>query len=146
MLDEAQYAKAPLYVWRMSGRLAKEVAASLLRGARAHEEFLVPTVCRVMLRDPPCVWRTFEPDAIGVPGGANKQDSWYMANRPEFRSQLRHNLSGFQEFVDVLQMPGGSRLLPESPQRLFHPVKGQLGGQTQTGVTFSRREAGGVRR
>ena len=142
--DEMQYAKVPLYVWRMSWRLAKEVADSLLRGARAHEEFLVPTVCDVMLREPPCLWRTFETNDIGVPGGANKQDGWYMANRPEFRSQLQHNLSGFQKWVDALQRSGGSSLLSESPQRLYHPVKGQLGGQTQDAVTLGAREAGGV--
>ncbi len=142
--DEIQYAKAPLYVWRMSGRLAKEVADALLRGARAHEEFLVPTVCDAMLHQPPCLWRTFEAEDIGVPGGANKQDGWYMANRPEFRSQLRHNLSGFQVWVNALQKSGGSKLLSESPQRLYHPVKGQLGGQTQDALTISHREAGGV--
>lgn len=168
--DEAHYAKAPLYMWRMSGRLVAEVADALVRGARAHEEFLVPTVCQAKLAAPPCEWRTFEPDDVGVPGGANTQDSWYMGNRPEFRARFRHNLtgmhptprpllakqasthnllahnaSGFQAFVDALQQPGGSQLLPESPQRIYHPVKGQLGGQTNTGVTFSRREAGGVR-
>ena len=104
----------------------------------------MPTVCDVMLREPPCLWRTFETNDIGVPGGANKQDGWYMANRPEFRSQLQHNLSGFQKWVDALQRSGGSSLLPESPQRLYHPVKGQLGGQTQDAVTLGAREAGGV--
>jgi len=92
--DEAHYAKAPLYVWRMSGRLVTEVADALVRGARAHEEFLVPTVCQARLVTPPCEWRTFVPDDVGVPGGANMQDSWYMGNRPEFRAQVRHNLTG----------------------------------------------------
>ena len=32
----------------------------------------------------------------------------------------------FQAFLGRLQQPGGYRLLPAAPQRLYHPVKGQL--------------------
>ena len=124
--DETLYAKVPLYAWRMRGRLATEVARALIRGAKAHEEFFVPTVCRAVLYDPPCRWATFEADDVGVPCGSNVQDAWYRANRPSFRARLAHNLTDFQAFLGRLQQPGGYRLLPAAPQRLYHPVKGQL--------------------
>ena len=71
MTDETLYAKVPLYAWRMRGRLATEVARALIRGAKAHEEFFVPTVCRAVLHDPPCRWATFAADDVGVPCGSN---------------------------------------------------------------------------
>ena len=43
-----------------------------------------------------------------------------------FRARLAHNLTDFQAFLGRLQQPGGYRLLPAAPQRLYHPVKGQL--------------------
>lgn len=118
--DEAHYSKVPLYVWRMSGRLVAEVADALVRGARAHEEFLVPTVCQARLVAPPCDWRTFSPDDIGVPGGANKQDSWYMGNRPEFRAQIRHNLTGARR----TPTPHEARILPYPFARAHNRVPG----------------------
>ena len=124
--DETLYAKVPLYAWRMRGRLATEVARALIRGAKAHEEFFVPTVCRAVLRDPPCRWATFAAADVGVPCGSNVQDAWYRANRPSFRARLAHNLTDFQAFLGRLQQPGGYRLLPAAPQRLYHPIKGQL--------------------
>ena len=42
------------------------------------------------------------------------------------RARLAHNLTDFQAFLGRLQQPGGYRLLPAAPQRLYHPVKGQL--------------------
>ena len=126
MTDETLYAKVPLYAWRMRGRLATQVARALIRGAKAHEEFFVPTVCRAVLRDPPCRWATFAAADVGVPCGSNVQDAWYRANRPSFRARLAHNLTDFQAFLGRLQQPGGYQLLPAAPQRLYHPVKGQL--------------------
>ena len=145
VLRDADYAKAPLYVWRMRRRLVTEVARALLRGARAHEEFFVPTVCNVMLRDPPCRWAPFDVADVGVPCGSNLQDAWYQANRPELLPRTRAagvaNLTDFRGFVSDLQQPGGYKLLPAAPPRLHHPVKGQLRG-TQNALTI--RENGGV--
>ena len=143
--SDADYAKAPLYVWRMRRRLVTEVARALLRGARAHEEFFVPTVCNVMLRDPPCRWAPFDVADVGVPCGSNLQDAWYQANRPELLPRTRAagvaNLTDFRGFVSDLQQPGGYKRLPAAPPRLHHPVKGQLRG-TQNALTI--RENGGV--
>ena len=116
VLRDADYAKAPLYVWRMRRRLVSEVARALLRGARAHEEFFVPTVCNVMLRDPPCRWAPFDVADVGVPCGSNLQDAWYQANRPELLPRPRAagvtNLTDFRGFVSDLQQPGGYKGCP----------------------------------
>ena len=67
--------------------------------------------------DTDCSWRTFEVEDIGVPGGANKQDSWFMANRPEYAGRKPRGLGDFKTFLARLQEPGGARQLPDSPQR-----------------------------
>jgi hypothetical protein len=138
------YAKAPLYVWRMSGRLASAVSRALLRGAQAHEEILVPTVCRAELRRPPCEYAMFDAADLGVPCGSNDQDAWYrLTQEPAMRALAGPmDLSSFRIFFNKLQVPGqGAKLLPAEPQRLYHPVKGQL-MRTQNALTL--REAGGV--
>ena len=138
------YAKAPLYVWRMSGRLASAVSQALLRGAQAHEEILVPTVCRSKLTDPQCVYKMFEEEDLGIPCGSNDQDAWYrLTQEPSMRARSQGmDLENFRLFFAKLQVPGeGAKLLPAEPQRLYHPVKGQL-LKTQNALTL--REAGGV--
>ena len=107
--DETLYAKVPLYAWRMRGRLATEVARALIRGAKAHEEFFVPTVCRAVLHDPPCRWATFAADDVGVPCGSNVQDAWYRANRPELSCAPRAQP---HRFPGVLGPPPAARRLP----------------------------------
>jgi hypothetical protein len=138
------YAKAPLYVWRMSGRLASAVSRALLRGALAHEEILVPTVCRAELRQPSCEYAMFDADDLGVPCGSNDQDAWYrLTQEPAMRARAEPmDLPQFRLFFGKLQVPGeGVGMLPAEPQRLYHPVKGQL-MRTQNALTL--REAGGV--
>ncbi|KAL1514430.1 hypothetical protein AB1Y20_003529 [Prymnesium parvum] len=139
--DDALYAKVPLYAWRLGRRLVRELVLALERGARAHEEIFVPTACQARLREPPCAWETFEPDDVGIPCGTNQQDSWFRANYPAFRSRLAWNLTQYQDFIGRLQRPGGVKLLPTSPQRMYHPVKGQL---TRPQNALTLREAGGV--
>ena len=126
--SDEQYSKVPLYMWRMSGRLVAEVASALRRGARAHEEYFVPTVCNVMLRTPSCRWKMIEEMDLGVPCASNLHNSWQRSRQPEFLSSPWANLnrSGFDRMFAQLQKPGGERLLPDAPQRLYHPVKGQL--------------------
>ena len=122
--NEELYAKAPLYTWRMRDRLANAVADALRRGARAHEEFLVPTVCRVQLQDPPCRWQGLAAEDVGVPCGANWQDAW---NRAQALGEAGgRNWTEFHGWMARLQAPGGSKLLPKAPQRMHHPVKGQI--------------------
>ena len=94
---------------------------------------------------PPCVWRTFDDEDIGIPCGANARDAWYQANLSPWNRRSgaqRGNLTQFQRFVTDLQKPGGFELLPQTPQRLHHPVKGQLSGVVLNALTL--REAGGV--
>ena len=122
--NEDLYAKAPLYTWRMRDRLANAVADALRRGARAHEEFLVPTVCRVQLRDPPCRWQGMAADDVGVPCGANWQDAWNRAQT--LGGAGGRNWTVFHGWMARLQAQGGSKLLAKTPQRMHHPVKGQI--------------------
>ena len=122
--NEELYAKAPLYTWRMRDRLANAVADALQRGARAHEEFLVPTVCRVQLQDPPCRWQGMAAEDVGVPCGANWQDAW---NRAQTLGEAGgRNWTEFHGWMAMLQAQGGSKLLAKAPQRMHHPVKGQI--------------------
>ena len=122
--NEDLYAKAPLYTWRMRDRLANAVAEALRRGVRAHEEFLVPTVCRVQLQDPPCHWQGMAPDDLGTPCGANWQDVW---NRAQTLGEVGgRNWTAFHGWMARLQAPGASKLLAKTPQRMHHPVKGQI--------------------
>ena len=103
--DDAMFAKVPLYAWRLSGRLIRELTDALGRGARAHEEIFVPTTCQVRLRGPPCAWKAFEAVDVGIPCGSNQQDAWYFANHVDSRSRLTMNLTGFQAYVARLQLP-----------------------------------------
>ena len=125
---EAHYAKVPLYVWRMSGRLIVEVVRALRRGARAHEEYFVPTVCNARLQRPGCRWKMMDTDDLGVPCASNQENAWQRSLRAEFRAPPRVGLNrtAFNRMFAQLQRPGGHRLLPGAPQRLYHPVKGQL--------------------
>lgn len=103
---DADYAKVPLYVWRMSGRLSSAVSRALLRGARAHEEILVPTVCRAALSQPRCEWRSFEEEDLGIPCGTNDQDAWYRLQQvPSMRERARGlDLAGFRHLFTNLQV------------------------------------------
>ena len=139
--DDDLYSKVPLYAWRFGKRLVRELVGALTRGARAHEEIFVPTACRARLHDPPCVMKTFEPDDVGIPCGTNQQDGWFRANYPDFRERLQMNLTEYQSYAKLLQVPGGVKLLPSEPQRMYHPVKGQL---TKPQNVLTLREAGGV--
>ena len=121
---DKQYAKVPLYTWRMHDRLANAVATALRRGARAHEEFLVPTVCEVTLRAPRCSWEGMALTDVGVPCGANRGDAWNRAR--ELGASAGRNRTEFEDWVQRLQAPGGAKLLPKTPQRIYHPVKGQI--------------------
>ena len=124
--DDSLYAKVPLYTWRMRDRLAIEVARSLRRGARAHEEFLVPTVCRVQLQDPPCRWQGMASEDVGVPCGANWQDAWNRAQASGASVEWDRNWTKFHGWMARLQAPGGTKMLAKTPQRMHHPVKGQI--------------------
>ena len=126
--SEAHYAKVPLYVWRMSGRLIVEVVRALRRGARAHEEYFVPTVCNARLQRPGCRWKMMDTDDLGVPCASNQENAWQRSLRAEFRAPPRDGLNrtAFNRLFAQLQRPGGHHLLPGAPQRLYHPVKGQL--------------------
>lgn len=124
--DDSQYSKVSLYIARMSGRLVSELAQALARGARSHEEFLLPTACRVLLRNPSCALRMFDEADIGIPCGTSLGDSWERANRKEFTHRHAFNRSSFETFFAGLQAPGGVSALPLRPHRLYHPVKGQM--------------------
>ena len=126
--SESHYAKVPLYVWRMSDRLVVEVVRALRRGARAHEEYLVPTVCNARLQQPGCRWKMMDTDDLGVPCASNQENAWQRSLRAEFRAPPRGGLNrtAFHRLFAQLQRPGGHHLLPGAPQRLYHPVKGQL--------------------
>ena len=67
---------------------------------------------------------------IGVPCASNLHNSWQRSRQPEFRSSpwAILNRSGFDHMFARLQQPGSERLLPDAPQRLYHPVKAQLRG------------------
>ena len=103
----------------------------------------MPTACRALLSAPPCEWRVFEVEDLGVPCGSNDQDAWYrLTQEPAMRERTQMGLEAFKAFFAKLQVPGeGAKLLPAEPQRLYHPVKGQL-MKTQNALTL--REAGGV--
>jgi|Transcript_49770 hypothetical protein len=142
--DDALFAKVPLYAWRLRGRLVRELVAALGRGAVAHEEIFVPTTCQVSLRAPGCSWGAFEAKDVGIPCGTSPQDAWYNAHDPEFHDRLEAmsmNRTQFQAYLSRLQMPKGVKLLPSEPQRMYHPVKGQL---TKPQTVLTLREAGGV--
>ena len=124
VMHDRQYAKVPLYTWRMHDRLANAVASALRRGARAHEEFLVPTVCEVTLRAPRCSWEAMALTDVGIPCGANRGDAWNRAR--EVGALAARNRTEFEEWVQRLQAPGGTKLLQKTPQRIHHPVKGQI--------------------
>ena len=127
---ESHYAKVPLYVWRMSDRLIVEVVRALRRGARAHEEYFVPTVCfaRLGLQRLGCRWKMMDTDDLGVPCASNQENAWRRSLLADFRTPTRPalNRTAFDRLFAKLQRPGGHKFLPSAPQRLYHPVKGQL--------------------
>lgn len=148
--DQSIYAKVPLYVWRMSGRLVNKIVRSLQRGARAHEEFFVPTACNTM-RNPACKMRAFDDADQGVPLGANERDAWQRMHERAQTTAYHDlaNLTSFRVFMRRLQQPGiAFDALATGPQRLYHPVKGQLPQVATNALSLRRRQgkliAGGV--
>jgi hypothetical protein len=59
---------------------------------------------------------------------------------PDFVARLTMNLSQYQEYVGRLQLPGGVKFLPAEPQRMYHPVKGQL-TKPQNAMTLRELES-----
>jgi len=131
LANNRSYAKVPLYMWRISGRLSASLARHLARGLRVHEEFLVPTVCLATLTAPPCRMQAVPAPARGVPLGANLEDAWLNAQRSAQPhgdlAVAANNRTEFQRLFARLQQGGGASLLPKGRSRLYHPVKGQLG-------------------
>lgn len=129
--NNSSYAKAVLFMWRMSGRLATSLAQQLSRGLRAHEEFLVPTICLASLNTPACSMRALPAAVKGVPCGANSEDAWNKAQQQAHTAELRvgiatDNHSEFKRVFLSLQQGNGASVLAKNPARLYHPVKGQL--------------------
>jgi len=85
-------------------------------------------VCNARLQRPGCRWKMMDTDDLGVPCASNQENAWQRSLRAEFRAPPRVGLNrtAFNRMFAQLQRPGGHRLLPGAPQRLYHPVKGQL--------------------
>lgn len=131
MRSETYYSKVPLYLWRMSARLVEALVAALEGGARAHEEIFVPTACQVLLNASargPCKWAAVMDADLGIPCGSNENDAWNeVARNADAQARLTLDRAAFREFFAQLQLPGqAAPLLPMEPQRVYHPVKGQL--------------------
>ena len=88
----------------------------------------MPTVCNARLQQPGCRWKMMDTDDLGVPCASNQENAWQRSLRAEFRAPPRGGLNrtAFHRLFAQLQRPGGHHLLPGAPQRLYHPVKGQL--------------------